>query len=357
MRHFCKFCHMHSVHDPCLPDKTQDERNFFMAMYASHLAMGNTLLSQSIKSNTIRLYLKAASMLSEPRRLMNPLVSLSGSKSSWIEAIIQEQRRWELMPNRQEPVTVAMVLHVCKRATNEHDDSFISAFKDWLIIGMYTGNRKSEWAQEHHIGHKGKFATWDEKLGGDGSSKAFTQKDFVLLGKNGRHLYTSDSAKVVSRDVEFLEIRYRFQKNKDNGQKLKYSRSSNLNLCPVRAGLRIRRRAQRLSIPSDTPIAVCRSSKGSKMSYITDKQIDTILQSVAKSLYNLTNLEDIRRFSSHSIRVGACVLLHSSGKDGEFIKLQLRWKSDTFRLYLRNTTLLAGQHCSAVANILDTAQA
>eukprot|EP00957_Ditylum_brightwellii_P074792 5684058-Ditylum_brightwellii.AAC.1 len=75
-------------------------------------------------------------MLSEPRRLVNPLVSLSGSKASWIEAIIQEQHRWESMSNRQEPVTVTMVL-------------------------------KSEWAQEHHTSHKGKFATWDEKLGGD----------------------------------------------------------------------------------------------------------------------------------------------------------------------------------------------
>eukprot|EP00957_Ditylum_brightwellii_P097821 7449068-Ditylum_brightwellii.AAC.1 len=94
---------------------------------------------------------------------------------------------------------------------------------------MYTGNRKSEWAQEHHTSCKGKFATWDEKLGGDGSSKAFTQKDVVLLGKNSKHLYASDSAKVVSNDVELLEIRYRSQKNKDNGQKIKYSRSSNLN--------------------------------------------------------------------------------------------------------------------------------
>eukprot|EP00957_Ditylum_brightwellii_P191245 14562099-Ditylum_brightwellii.AAC.1 len=64
---------MHSVPDPCLPDKTQDEQTFFMAMYASHLAMGNTLLSQSIKANTTRLYLKAAAILSEPRHLMNPL--------------------------------------------------------------------------------------------------------------------------------------------------------------------------------------------------------------------------------------------------------------------------------------------
>eukprot|EP00957_Ditylum_brightwellii_P177206 13499511-Ditylum_brightwellii.AAC.1 len=81
-----------------------------MAIYASHLAMCNTLLSQSIKSNAIRLYLKALAIQSEPRRLMNPLVSISGSKPSWIEAIIQAQHRWESMPNRQEPVTVAMVL-------------------------------------------------------------------------------------------------------------------------------------------------------------------------------------------------------------------------------------------------------
>eukprot|EP00957_Ditylum_brightwellii_P198355 15115525-Ditylum_brightwellii.AAC.1 len=69
-------------------------------------------------------------MLSEPSCLMNPLVSISGSKSSCIEAIIQEQCRWEYMPNRQEPVTVATVLQVCKRAKNEHEDIFIAAFRD-----------------------------------------------------------------------------------------------------------------------------------------------------------------------------------------------------------------------------------
>eukprot|EP00957_Ditylum_brightwellii_P034845 2640059-Ditylum_brightwellii.AAC.1 len=110
------------------------------------------------------------------------------------------------------------------------------------------GSGTSHWSQRE-------IATLDEKLGGNGSSKAFTQKDFVLLEKNGKHLYTSDSAKVVNSDVEFLEIRYRFQKNKVNGQKIKYSKSSNLNLCPVMAGLRIRQRAQRLIVPSDTPIA------------------------------------------------------------------------------------------------------
>eukprot|EP00957_Ditylum_brightwellii_P099903 7612857-Ditylum_brightwellii.AAC.1 len=69
------------------------------------------------------------------------------------------------MPNRQEPVTIEMILHVYKMAKKEHEDSCMAAFRDWLIIGMYTSNRKSEWAQENHIGCSGKFATWDVTLG------------------------------------------------------------------------------------------------------------------------------------------------------------------------------------------------
>jgi hypothetical protein len=153
-----------------------------------------------------------------------------------------------------------------------------------------------------------------------------------------------------------MEIRYRFQKNKDNRQKIKYSKSTNTKLCPARAGLKIRRRDQRLRVKAHTPIAVYSYSSKKKAKYISDKDIESVLQMVAKEVYNLTLLEDIKRFSSHSIRVGACVLLYSSGKDGEFIKLRLRWKSDTFTLYLRNTTLRAGQHCRAVESLIDSVQ-
>eukprot|EP00957_Ditylum_brightwellii_P088149 6714366-Ditylum_brightwellii.AAC.1 len=79
MRHFCKSCQSHSISDPCVPEKSQDER---------------------IKSNTIMLYLKVAALLCEPRRLVGPLVSCCGRKSAWLEAVISEQRRCESMPNR-----------------------------------------------------------------------------------------------------------------------------------------------------------------------------------------------------------------------------------------------------------------
>eukprot|EP00957_Ditylum_brightwellii_P190264 14482683-Ditylum_brightwellii.AAC.1 len=82
----------------------------------------------------------------------------------------------------------------------------MAVFRDWLIVGIYTGNRKSEWDQEHHIGCSGKFAIWDVKRGVDGPSIAFTQKDLVLLEKNGKHLYSIESAQVEGRDAEFLDI-------------------------------------------------------------------------------------------------------------------------------------------------------
>eukprot|EP00957_Ditylum_brightwellii_P018910 1421952-Ditylum_brightwellii.AAC.1 len=72
----------------------------------------------------------------------------------------------------------------------------------------------------------------------------------------------------------YMPIRYRFQKNKDNGQTIKYSKSSNTKLCPVRAGLIIRRRAQRLSMRVHTPIAVYSSSLKRKAQYITDNHIE-----------------------------------------------------------------------------------
>ena len=58
---------------------------------------------------------------------------------------------------------------------------------------------------------------------------------------------------------------------------------------------------------------------------------------------------DLMLISTHSIRVTACVLLHEAGMDGTYIKLRLRWKSDCFEIYLRNTTRITTQHNSALS--------
>eukprot|EP00957_Ditylum_brightwellii_P128369 9790610-Ditylum_brightwellii.AAC.1 len=78
----------------------------------------------------------------------------------------------------------------------------MAALRDWLIVGIYTRNRKNEWAQEHENSKKSNFALLDI----DGSSKAFTQRYMVFLRKNGKHLCASDSAIVQDDEVEFMEL-------------------------------------------------------------------------------------------------------------------------------------------------------
>jgi len=67
-------------------------------------------------------------------------------------------------------------------------------------------------------------------------------------------------------------------------------------------------------------------------------------------VYNITNKAQIGRFTNHSIRVGACTLLHCGEADTLTIKTRLRWRSESFMMYLRNMPLLAAIHNKIVNN-------
>ena len=59
----------------------------------------------------------------------------------------------------------------------------------------------------------------------------------------------------------------------------------------------------------------------------------------------------MKLISTHSIRVYACTLLHETGKDGPYIKLRLRWLSNCFEVYLRNTDTITAQHTQALSAV------
>ena len=58
--------------------------------------------------------------------------------------------------------------------------------------------------------------------------------------------------------------------------------------------------------------------------------------------------EELRLYSTHSLQVTAANLLHEAGKDGSYIKLRCRWKSDCYEIYLRNTAKIRQQHAEAL---------
>ena len=87
------------------------------------------------------------------------------------------------------------------------------------------------------------------------------------------------------------------------------------------------------------------------LTYIDYVHIKSLLQEAATSLYKITSKEDISRFTSHSFRVGAYVLLHIIEVSTDTIKFCLRWRSDAFKVYLRNVDALAEHHRNVLRNV------
>jgi hypothetical protein len=58
--------------------------------------------------------------------------------------------------------------------------------------------------------------------------------------------------------------------------------------------------------------------------------------------------KDLLAWSCHSIRVTAANLLHRACFSDSYIKNRLRWRSDTFLMYLHNTFYTADQHTKAI---------
>ena len=80
-----------------------------MASYATYLLSGQTLLCCSIKVGTAKAYLKAVSDLFTTRDYFDPCIDKFGTRSSYLQAVYSEAKRWESMPNRQEGITIEMV--------------------------------------------------------------------------------------------------------------------------------------------------------------------------------------------------------------------------------------------------------
>jgi hypothetical protein len=82
--------------------------------------------------------------------------------------------------------------------------------------------------------------------------------------------------------------------------------------------------------------------------YLTGNIIAELLQSIAKHCHPDLTRDKISSFSSHSGRVWAVILLEEARMSSDFIKSQLCWMGDSYRLYLRDTTVLQAKHITAL---------
>lgn len=343
--------------DPTMAAYPQEARNGVMVAYLVALLCGDNLVRRPISASTAKRYVDALVQISTKAipplkvHIPDPTVAPDGSTAEAYDSVMAEQQRWEEMPNRREPLTKAMVaslsdrVRAARRAGHDARSGlavFLSqdaALRDWLAFGLQAGCRRSEFAQETQ--HAAKI----RRLPTTGEPVAFIMGDLRFYGPNRRRIPTTD-ATVVTHACS-VDVQWRSQKNGDHGQVITYHvNPTSRDLCPVQALLNIRRRWQLLGCSGSLPLAVFRRKRQTVL--LSSTSITACLRDLAKSVYNITDKAELKRYSCHSIRVGACVQLHVAGMTTDFIKKALRWRSDAFQMYLRNVGALAAQRNKAI---------
>ena len=311
-----------------------DARNYFLACYAVSLIQGETLRGKSIRSRTVINYLTAAYALFAARKLFYlPLLG-----TDYIHLIVTTLKNYEEVPRRRNMISDDMMWWMLRKSSTHSPDSAFVAILDWTILGRYTGARQSEWCQVSSTKYK-RIEVWPNT-----PPEAFILSDFVFLDTNKRHI--TITIHTDPRDASYVRIKWRKQKNGDNGEEIDFGRHTHRKFCPVLAAVRIVQRSLRLHTPRDEPIAVF-TNNARQRRFITAKGVATQFQTAAHHAHNIAKSDKhLQQWTTHSIRVTAANLLHRERFADSFIQKRLRWKSRSFLMYLRNTIYAADEHAS-----------
>jgi hypothetical protein len=327
--------------------------NWQLALYAAHLATGSNLVCRSIKSATISGYVHDVARFlyrfsnRDPRK-QDPTKQ---ENAPCIDSITKEVKRWEKMPNRREPFTIEMLDFIIDQSKNLAPNSFLSTFRDWATCGLYAGFRLSKWAEPER-----NTAINNPLLNMFNDPKAFCLGDLEFQNESKKFM---SLAAVLASDnsvVHRVTLTFRTQKNGDNGQTRNWLRNAYWHkYCFIAAILWILRRFIALvGWNYDIPLCVFLEDHAPRL--ITSDYIETALRNAAAAVYDIdlstkTGKARLSKWSSHSFRVGACVILHALGFTGEQIKQLLCWRSLSFMKYLRNLGILAMKQNKAISEV------
>ncbi len=106
-------------------------------------------------------------------------------------------------------------------------------------------------------------------------------------------------------------------------------------------------RARRLAQPDNMPVA-CYRTKKAPLLFITGSRIATLLCKAVKKVQPSLSADNLKKYSAHSLRVWACVLLEEVGMSPSFIQKRLHWLGDLFKMYLRDMKAIQDKHLAAL---------
>ena len=298
------------------------------------------MLDCNSRSATATGYAQSINKLFEYRGF--PIPANPSDRENMTSKLIHMREREENIARRRSPISKEMFVEIANQASDSDRDSAVSVTFDWITLGRVAGFRVAEYAQTT----QNKVDEF-EYASGNRVIKAFVLTDWKFYDKAGRLMMVHSLDDLADPPAK-MKLTFRIQKNRQNGQSITFVEDAkHSNICPVRAAYRIFLRAKRLGQPDDQPMGIFTNHQG-VTKYLTASKIAEVLQSVAKTCHPDLTRDEIMRFTSHSIRVWAVVLLDEAGMNPDFIKSRLRWMGDSYRSYLRDTAVLQQKHISAL---------
>ena len=334
-----------------------------LAMYALHLASGCSINAHKLKLATIKVYIRAVAIFlgmfcGRDLRFDNPGDTSFGHL---LQPVFKDLEKYETVPNRREPYTIAMQLRVEAMSTSL---AMVQPFclcvmlVKWFGLNLMAGCRIAEWAQpSSRDPHR---PQQNCLLPPSITTAAFVQSDIRMSKwENGVKCAVGlDILKSERRAYRKEWLRWRTQKNKDNGQERLFTQNPNVDgHCAIHytyhilEGFAFCLKKDPSLDPVSTPLSVYYDYDTDTVKSITSADVETFMRAIASSVYFLhpqKHKEALSKWGTHSLRVGPCVLLHAMGFNHLDIQWLLRWRSLAFMAYLRNNCLLTDQHHAAL---------
>ena len=329
---YLNFAKKHGIQDPCGSEPGYQR---IIACFIEQL-----MLDHNSRSATVRGYVESINILFKLRNF-DPPADLS-DRANMCAKIIVAREKEECIARQRSPITREIYSALLDQANKSPVDSVENVVFDWFTLIRITGLRCAEYAQKTQTNvEEHKYASGKRVV------KAFVPSDWKFYNSKGQ-LITN------SREVpKKLKLTFRIQKNRQNGQSITLvSDDAHPDICPVRAAHRIYLRAKKLGQSDSEPLGIFVNTFGIKK-YLTGGKIAEVLRSVAKRVHPDWSVDELNRISSHSGRVWALVLLDEANMSPAFMTSRLRWMGDSYKLYLRDTSILQHKHIDALKKESD----
>ena len=334
---FLNFCTNNDITNYLSPDPNWVDT--VISRYIVYIINGYGCTTKFIETKTVKEYLKEINKHYISHGLPPPWVSTAKTKTA---RLVKDKQTYEAEAKRRDPLTHKCIetMFELARLDGTSEDCFECLMRDMLALGRYTGNRIQEYAMDSPDKIK-YYNTPDGDV-----MRAFSVANILFRDVHGMPLATTTAMETPNL-VAQIGTCYDIQKNRNNGQILWYHRDTlNPSYCPVLAALSLVQRAIRLGQSSSDPL--CAYSKNGTKVFLTANDVTAYFRYTMKLAHPTITDEMLSAISTHSLRVTACILLAEAGKPIYFIKLRLRWKSNCFEIYLRNTSRVALQHMQAI---------